>query len=356
MMQLNLGENWRLASPRTLDARIAWRTDGCLSIGDTTGNVLHRTAFPGLAECPMSADREGRFLYGYSCNTRLGRQDYSLVLRVDTRTGKSSVFAELGLNQWMNWMLRTWPEKPLLTGLLVTDVPADIVHIRHQLAIWNTLTGRRKLVPLPADSLSPLAFTPQRKKLLFAGMSGIHIVGMDGRRSVTLPYGVNMPGGRGGAFHPEKPLAAIGGHGLWIHDETDARTELVAPAGSYPVWDAGNNGVWFHANGGELRHYDHDRGTHHLVAATTPNDYADISHARSPQVSRCGRHVATILTRASLPSALPRNTGTGNDEAGRRAVIQPADLQHDKALLILDTKKRELWTLPIAANQFCWIG
>lgn len=353
-MKLIAADGWQETTPRPCPWNFAVYDGQSLSLLSASGKTLAATHWSGLRDSPLVLLPGTRTALGYCCNNKLGKKDYSQLTSWDLDTGQRRVWKQLGLNQWITGLLAT-DGKQALAAMLVTDVPGEQVHIRHQLAVWNSKSGKGRIIPLVRDSIAPLAVSMARRQILFQGGEGISIVGIDGRRQLHFPsHPDNFPRGRGGCFHPLRKQALVGGDGIFLIDEPSQRLTRVAHTGHFPAWDSTGAGFWYSETSADLRHFDMEKQEHQLIIQASENNYPELLYARPLFLSPDQRYILAQFTRAYLPkSNLPEQMAKMGFTAD--AFVQASDLKRERALIFVDTDKQEFWQLDNGADQLVFV-
>jgi hypothetical protein len=271
-------------------------------------------------------------------------RDFSEIREFDLATGRSRRLARLGLHQWALWLLAHWAEADVLLALVATDTRSAAIHIRHHLALLETRTGQMRLVALPRDAFMPLAWCARRRWVVFHGAEGTHLVSFSGRRLLTLPpANAILPGprGRGASLHPEKPVALLGGDGIWQWNlETGALRQL-RERGQYPVWMADGKRCWFSESSSDLFELDCETGAERRLLRFAGNPYTEINYARPVAVESGGERLALPLTR--MLKVDPVVAG------------QAPTLTRMHRLCVVDMEAREAWMAPGYARHLTWV-
>ncbi len=292
-------------------------------------------------DCPIAIDPDGRRGWRYRCQLRLGQRDYSEICEYDLTTGARRQLVRLGLNQWVVWMCRYVPEKKALLVLLATDVATRAgVQIRHSLGLICVKTGRLATIPLCRDAYCPLDYHSSRGDFIFSGAEGFHWVGATGNCLKTLA-GADIPRGRGGVFHPHERWAILGGGGLTRWNLADGTVEHLHDQGHWPCWAADFKSIYFSQSSSDLWRMDLESRNVEQILSVDDNPYPEISHSVPMRLSPCGSYLALALTRKSRAD---------NSEGAR------VEWCYQKAICVVDCKRRQFWTAPVGARYLEWAG
>ena len=342
-LRLQLAEGFREVAARKCGRRVVWEENGELRSGETDFAAPSNLGNIGGVDCPLAVDARNGRVWAYCCQFRPGARDFSEIREFDLATGRSKRLARLGLHQWAVWMLTHWPEAEALLALVATDTRSAAIHIRHHLAVLETRTGTMRLVALPRDAFVPLAWCARRQWVVFHGAEGTHLVTLAGRRLLTLPPAANHapgPRGRGASLHPEKPLALIGGDGIWQWNlETGALRQL-RERGQYPVWMPDGKRCWFSESSSDLFELDCETGTERRLLRFAGNPHLEINYSRPVAVEPGGERLALPLTR--LLKVDPVVAG------------QAPTLARLHRLCVVDLTAQEAWMTQGYARNLTW--
>jgi len=293
-LKLQLAEGFRQIEPRACGLRVLWEEAGDLRISETDFAKPRSLGFLGTVDCPISTDPARNIAWAYCCQYKLGVRDYSEIREFDLKTGTSRRAVRLSVHQWAIWVL-SYLDSGALLALVATSTRMFEVNIRHHLAILDPKTGQLHLVALPRDAFSPLAWCPRRRWIIFHGSEGTHLVSFTGQRVLTLPVG--GPLGRGGSIHPTKPLAVIGGDGLWLWNLETGAVRCLREHGQYPRWTPDGTGIWFSESSSDLFHLEFETGMEQRLLRIAGNSFTEINYARPLAMDNSGRYLALPLTR-----------------------------------------------------------
>ncbi|MGJ8653383.1 MAG: hypothetical protein ACSHX8_08930 [Opitutaceae bacterium] len=349
-MNIEFAEGWQSVAPRADAPDLIAEADGRLVYLRSDFSSVQDLGAVGPVDCPIAYDPVSRTAYRYVCATTLSRGDYSELRAYDLATGQSRSLLQLPLNQWVLWMLE-WlgGEEPgaagQLFGLLATDRPADDqVVIEHRLFALKTDESQPRMRPICRDAYRPLAFSRQRKELVFAGAEGIYLVNSRGVRSATFPDA--NASGQGATFDPSGAgRAVIGGDGLFLWDLDTNSSERLNRLGRYPVWAAGQEGFWYRESSSDLYYYDLVKRESSKVLEVLDNRNPEFWHARPVTQSCCGRYLAVSLTAKQLKGVSRKANAKGSRE---RVFV------HNHVLCILDLERREYWQHEGLFNHVTW--
>ena len=344
MLRLQLAEGFREVAPRKCGRRLVWEENGVLRAGETDFAAPSELGSIGGVDCPVAVDARSGRAWAYCCQFRPGVRDFSEIREFDLATGRSKRLARLGLHQWALWLLTHWAEADMLLALVATDTRSAAIHIRHHLALLETRTGTMRLVALPRDAFMPLTWCMRRRWVVFYGAEGTHLVSLSGRRLLTLPPAsavVAGPRGRGASVHPDKPLALLGGDGLWLWNlETGALRQL-RERGQYPTWTPDGKRCWFSESSSDLYELDCETGAERRLLRIAGNNYLEINYARPVAVEPGGERLALPLTR--LLKIDPAVAGQMPTQARMHR------------LCVVDVAAREAWMAPGYARNLAWV-
>ncbi|MGA2052764.1 MAG: hypothetical protein ABSH19_05570 [Opitutales bacterium] len=345
LLKLQLAEGFREVAARKCERRLAWEEDGVLRLAETDFASPLALGGIGGVDCPVAMDGANGRGWAYCCQFRLGARDFSEIREFNLATGQSRRLVRLGLHQWALWLLAHWAEQEVLLALVATDTRSAAIHIRHHLALIETRTGAMRLVALPRDAFVPLASCARRRWLIFHGAEGTHLVSFSGRRLLTLPAvrAANAfgPRGRGASIHPQKPLALLGGDGVWLWNlETGALRQL-RDRGQYPVWGPDGKGCWFSESSSDLFEMDTETGAERRLLRVAGNPYLEINYARPVAANADGTLLTLPLTRLLKVDPL--------------AAGQMPTLARLHRLCVVDLTAREAWMAPGYARNLAWV-
>jgi hypothetical protein len=338
-LKLQLAEGFREVAPRACGHRLLWEENGDLRCGETDFSVTKNFGQLGGADCPIAVDPARGLAWAYCCQYRLGVRDYSEIREFDLATGRSRRLVRLGLQQWAIWLLAHWPAADSLFVLVATGTQASAINIRHHLAVINLRDGALHLVALPRDAFAPLAWCLRRRWVIFHGAEGTHLVSFTGRKMLTLPVG--GPLGRGADIHPEKPLALVGGDGIWLWNLEDGTSRRLRERGQYPRWMPDGRSCWFSESSSDLFQLDCDTGAEKRLLRIAGNNFTEINYARPIAADATGRRLALPLTRLLK---------TDPSVAERTSL-----LSRIHRLCVVDLDAREAWLSGGYARQLVWI-
>jgi hypothetical protein len=338
-LKLQLAEGFREVSPRACGRRLLWEHGGEFNIAETDFAVPRALGHLGGVDCPLAVDSARGLAWAYCCQLRLGVRDYSEIREFDLATGQSRRLVRLGLHQWAIWLLAHWVEAGALLALVATDTRAAAIHIRHHLAVIDLRRGALHLIALPRDAFSPLAWCARRRWVIFHGAEGTHLVTFTGRREQSIPPG--GPLGRGGDLHPHKPLALIGGDGIWLWNLEDGQCRRIRERGQYPRWTPDGESCWFSESSSDLYQLNCTSGAEQRLLRIVGNPLTEINYARPVAVDGDGRRLALPLTRLLKmdPAAAANSTL----------------LARLHRLCVLDLTTREAWMTSGYARNLAWV-
>ncbi|WP_269525337.1 TolB family protein [Coraliomargarita parva] len=352
-LDLELAPGWREVDPRADAPELLVEQGGVLRHLRGDFDELHQFGSVGPVDCPLAYDARSRRAYRYVCETRLLRKDFSQLRAYDLNSGGVFPLLELPLNQWVLWQLDWLPGKDgepgQLFGLLASDHTEDDdrIVIQHRLFAFNPAEAAPRVRPLCRDAYKPLAFSRQRREMVFAGAEGIHVVGLKGERRVSLTR-ESRPEGYGASFDPQGGgRVALGGAGIWIWDYEAGSLDRLSVVGRHPVWSQDGRGIWYGECSSDLFRYDTGSGQIEKILGIRQNRQTETWHARPVRQSPCGRYLAMSLTAKRLKGV--------TRQAGGMAEREHVYVHHH-ALCILDLERRELWRREGAfVNQVRWV-
>ncbi|MFP4167022.1 MAG: TolB family protein [Opitutales bacterium] len=352
-LKLELAEGWNEVDALADAPELLVETEGRLRHVRRDFSEIADFGPVGPVDCPIAYDPACRKAYRYVCEYRPRKRDFSELRAFDLKTGEYQVLMRLPLNQWVLWLLEWFggagPEDDgRLFGLLATDVPVEAgITIRHQLFSLDPKTRRPLLRPVSRDAFYPLALSRKRRELLFAGAEGIYILGLKGERLAALTE-LQRPGGRGGGFDPSgRARVALGGNGLFLWDFEGGGCRRIAPRGQFPAWSPDGRGIWHLQSSSDLYLYDLQTERCHCVVAVRGNRNPELSYARAPLPSPCGRFLALPLTLKFLHGVSGKASVSGERE-------RVYGYRH--ASCILDLERKEICQTPGFISAFRWLG
>jgi len=339
LLKLQMAEGFRETASRPCGRKIVWEDNGTLNVGDSDFAQPEFLGHIGGVDCPIALDAKRGVAWVYCCQYRLGVKDYSEIREFDLTTRRSRRLLRLGLHQWAIWMLTHWAEANSLLALVATDTRAAMVHIRHHLALIDTRSGQMHLVALPRDAFVPLAICTRRRWVIFHGAEGTHLISIQGRHLKTLPPG--GPAGRGASIHPVRPLALVGGDGIWLWDLEKGTSTRIRDRGQFPHWSPDGRGFWFSESSSDLFYWNYETGAEKRVLRFVGNPYPEINYSRPITISPDGKRLAVSLTRMLKvdPDVLEKTP----------------TLARLHRMCVVDLEKCEAWIAPGYARNFAWV-
>jgi hypothetical protein len=337
-LKLQLAEGFREVAPRPCGRRLLWEENGDFRYSETDFLTPHSFGHLGGVDCPLAVDAARGVAWAYCCQYRLGVRDYSEIREFDLATGRSRRVLRLGLRQWALWLLAHWAGTDTLLALVATDTRTDSIYIRHHLAVIDTKKGQLHLIALPRDAFAPLAWCPRRRWIIFHGAEGTHLVSFTGRNLLTLPPG--GPLGRGGDLHPHKPLALLGGDGLWLWNLETGALRRLRERGQYPRWSPDGTSCWFSESSSDLFHLNCDTGAEERLLRVAGNPHTEVNYARPIAVDAAGHLLAVPLTRLLKMDPL--------------AAANATTLARMHKLCVVDVQAREAWVTTGYARHLAW--
>jgi hypothetical protein len=338
-----MAEGYRQVAARACGRRVLWEAQGDLWLAETDWAAPRSLGSIGGVDCPLAVDGKTGRAWAYSCEFRLGMRDYSEIREFDLATGRGRRLVRLGLHQWALWLLARWEEADALVALVATDTRAAAMHIRHHLAFIETRTGTMRLVGLPRDAFVPLTWCAKRRWLIFYGAEGTHLITFNGRRQLTLPADplVDGPRGRGASIHPDRPLALLGGDGIWLWNLETGAVRRLRERGQYPVWTPDGAGCWFSESSSDLYQMDCDTGAEQRLLRIAGNPYTEINYARPITADLANGRLALPLTR--MLKVDPVVAG------------QMPTLARMHKLCVVDLAAKEAWMAEGYARHLAWV-
>lgn len=336
-LPLLLGDGWRQVPPRDSGRRLIWDAQGQLYQSGTEFSDIHRLGEVGRVDCPIVVLGKKRQALRYACRDGL-QNDYSEFRIFDLVKNEQMEGIRLGLNQWALWLLRYMAQEEVLVALVASHMPGEVLRIQHQLGLFDMKRGKRLLVPLPRDAFMPCDMHMGRREILFSGAEGWQVVNFKGERKAWLRQLVDLPEGRGGSFHPSRPLLALGGRGISLWNRDYGNIQAIHPKGQMPVWHPDGERLFFTESSSDLFVHYHAKGQTERVLAIAGNAHTEITQARSLK-----------LTEDGLFGALPilRRVRRVQGEDG------PAFNSHH-AIVVLDFQAKELWQYSGQAMNLAW--
>jgi hypothetical protein len=269
---------------------------------------------------------------------------------VDRR--ESFVLKELALNHWVLWLLE-WVQGGTagagrLFGLVALDRPRDDrVVIDHRLFIFRPGSDQLNLRALARDAYKPLAFSRQRRELVFAGAAGIYLLGLRGERKASLPQGTGGSG-YGAAFDPGGAARIVlGGDGLHLWDVQRGTCHRLTRNGRLPVWAPDGRGIYYRESSDGLHYYDFEEDASWPILSLGRRKHPEFWYARPVQLSPNGQHLLIALTEKTLRGVSRKMS----------ADTKPEKIYHHEHWLArLDLRERRYWLRPGFVNRARWVG
>ncbi|MGJ8641400.1 MAG: TolB family protein [Opitutaceae bacterium] len=348
-MNIEFAEGWESVAPRADAPSLVVEADGRLVLQNSDFSSVRDFGAVGPVDCPLAYDAATRTAFRYVSPSAWARSDYSELRAFNLMTGESRSLLRLPLNQWVLWLLE-WLDSPQadsgqLFGLVATDRPADDrVVIEHRLFALKGGELQPRMRPICRDAYRPLAFSRQRRELVFAGAEGIYLVNLRGVRVATFPSSDST--GQGAAFDPSgSGRVVIGGDGLFLWDVDSHQSTRLTRLGRHPVWSPHQNGIWYRESSSDLCFYDFDTEQSTKVLEVANNRNPELWYARPVEMTKCGRYLAVAVTGKNLKGISRKANAKGSRE---RVFV------HDHELYILDLEKRVYWSREGFANHLCW--
>ncbi len=338
-LKLQMAQGFREVAPRACGRRLLWEDGGECQLAETDFAAPRALGHLGGVDCPLAVDAARGLAWAYCCQLRLGVRDFSEIREFDLATGQSRRLIRLGLHQWAIWLLGHWVEANALLALVATDTRLRAIHIRHHLAVIDLRQGALHLIALPRDAFAPLAWCPRRRWIIFYGVEGTQLVTFTGRQERILPPG--GPLGRGGDLHPHKPLALLGGDGIWLWNLETGSCQCLRERGQYPRWTPDGAGCWFSESSSDLFHLDCATGAERRLLRIVGNPYTEINYARPLTLDAEGRLLALPLTRML--------------KIDPAAAAQSSTLPRLHRLCVVDLTACEAWMTSGYARNLAWV-
>ncbi len=351
-LKLNFAEEWRAAAPAADSPCLLAEEDGRLRLLAPDLQVQHDFGAVGPVDCPIAYDPVRRLAFRYVCASGFRRGDFSQLRAFSVDRGESYPLKELPLSQWALWFLE-WidaneTEPGQLFGLLAMDRPSeDQIVIEHRLFAYKLGAPHLNLRLLCRDAYKPLAFSRQRREMLFAGADGIYLLSLRGERKLSLPADVGA-GGQGAAFDPSgAPRVVIGGDGLHLWDLERNTCRRLTRNGRHPVWSPDGRGLWYRESSADLHYYDFSKDETYKVVSVGNQRHPEFWHARPVCLSTCGRYLAFSLTEKVLRGVSRKGSADASPE---RVYV------HNHALCVVDLVEQTYWSREGFANHLRWVS
>lgn len=216
--------------------------------------------------------------------------------------------------------------------------------IEHRLLALKAGEVQAQMRPICRDAYRPLAFSRQRRELIFAGAEGIYLINLRGVRLATFPD--TDASGHGAAFDPTGAgRAIVGGDGLFLWDLEANRSERLGQLGRHPVWSANQDGFWYRESSSDLFYHDLDKRESFKLFEVADNRNLELWYARPVTQTRCGRYLALSVTAKQL-----RGVSRKANAAGSRERVYA----YNQSICILDLERQEYWQREGFANHVTW--
>ena len=350
-MEIQITDNWRLDRPDAAAPPLLAEVGGRLRLLAPDLAEQHDFGAVGPVDCPIAYDPKRRLGFRYVCAEGARRGDYSQLRAFAVDRGQSFPVVELPFNRWVLWFLH-WIEAAgsgpgQLLGLVAVDQPnAEQVVIEHHLFSHQAGQDRLRLNRLARDAYKPLAFSQQRREMVFAGAEGIYLLGLRGQRKLTLPA-ESGASGQGAAFCPDgSGRVVVGGDGLHLWELERNSCRRLTRNGRHPVWAPDGKTIWYRESSADLHCYDLQQDVSERVAGLSAQRNPEFWHARPVCLSRDGRFLACSLTGKVLRGVSQRGSATGERERV---------FMHSHTLLVMDLERKVYWTGTGFANHLCWV-
>lgn len=334
---LILAKGWRQVEPRPVHRTLLWEASGQLQISQTDFSQPHAFGQVGSIDCPIAVDPVRRLAYRYICPDGAGR-DFSEIVAFHLDLGTKSRLFRLGLNQWIVWMFQYLPKEDVLLALLATDMPGEELRIQHQLGLFDLKHSRRLQVPLPRDAFCPVDLHENRREILFHGAEGWQIITFSGKRVAHLRSRA-VPLGRGGALHPNRPLAALGGGGIALWNRQRNAIQTLHRQGQQPAWSPDGKVLYFSESSSDLFQHTLANGQTERIFSIAGNRQAEVTRARRPALTSDGRWLALPITRKLLR---------------REAPAGETRFTFSESLVVADLEQKEIWQYTAPAHHPAW--
>lgn len=337
-LPLLLGKGWKQVAPRPIGKKLVWEGDGRLHSAEADFANVHVLGKVGRVDCPIAIDPVRRIAMRYVCQDH-GGQDFSELRSYHLELGTQSRIFRLGLNQWVLWLLRHIPREDVVLALVATHMPGEGLRIQHQLGLYDLARSRSLLVPLPRDAFCPVDVHPGRQEVLFHGVEGWQVIDYHGRRLAQLKTR-ELPLGRGGAIHPERPLVALGGGGITLWNREHGAFQNIHRQGQHPVWSPDGESLWFSESSSDLFVHDLANGATERILSVAGNPHAEISMARPVASTADGAYLALPISRKVKRSDADKSSGSR--------------FSFHQSLVVIDRAARELWQYPGKVSNLAW--
>lgn len=336
-LPLLLGKGWKQVASRGIGKKLIWESEGRLQVAETDFSGIHALGNIGRIDCPIAVDPVRRIALRYACQDTAG-QDFSEIQSYHLDLGTKSRIFRLGLNQWILWLLKHAPKEDVLVALVASHMPGEGIRIQHQLGLFDLARSKSLLVNLPRDAFCPVDVHLERREVLFHGVEGWQIIDYHGRRKTHLRTRT-LPVGRGGSFHPKRPLVALGGGGIAVWNRDHGAIQTIHNQGQNPVWSPDGEHLWFSESSSDLFLHHLGKGATERVLAVAGNRNTEVSMAYPAAFTVDGAFAAIPITRK-----VKRDV---RDPSAKRFTFH-------QSLVVLDIKARELWQFPGKASNPTW--
>ncbi len=341
-LALLLAKGWKTVAPRASGHKLVWQSGSQLYCSDTHFENPRLLGQVGPVDCPVAVDPVRGLTYRYVSPDSFATKDYSELRSFNLESGVSERLFALDLNKWVIWLLRYIPRNDVLLALVSTHMPGEGIHIQHQLGLFDLRKKQSLLVPLPRDAFIPLDVDTERQEVLFHGVEGYQWIHYSGHRHLQL-RDRELPDGRGAAFHPTRPIVALGGGKVVLYHRDEQRFDTLTSSGQHPVWAVDGNTLWYAESSGDLFCYDMKERVAERILCVAGNPYADIKHVRPVKLSADGRYLAAVLTRR-IKRRLEEGASPDNEPLFR----------FSHAIVVADLERREIWQHPGFSPNFDW--
>lgn len=349
--RLKLASGWTQVAPRAGGPELLLESDGKLFHVNSDFTERKLLGPIGPVACPLAYDPRRREVYRYVCEYRAGRKDFSQIRRFNLDTGKRSQLFELPVNQWVLWLFE-WVASAKtgegqLFGLIASDLSTeDSLVLQHQLCILDPQTKEILKRPLCRDAYYPIAFSWEHRQIVFSGAEGVHLTSMKGERAGTVQLD-DFAAGRGASFVPNGgPEVVIGGGGLRLWNTQNGQVSRLTQQGQFPVSTKDGQGVWYSESSSDLFYYDVGTGKSECILQMPNSRLREVSMARPPLLSQCGRYLGLPLSTKRL-----RGVARSTVDAGKRERVYV----ESHLFTVLDLESREVWARPGRVDQFRWL-
>ncbi len=339
-LPLLVAKGWRVVPPKRTGWRVFWIAGQRLFSAETDFKSVRDHGPVGPVESPLAIDAERRRVYRYTCADPLDRDQFNEISAYRVDSPRKEAVVTLNPNRWIPWMLTFLPKENTLAGLVSLNLPpvhGEGVRIEHRLGFFDLVHGKTYLARLPPDCFVPLAISPNQRKVLFHGGSGLKCVHFTGKRAWSLAA-QHLDKPRGACFHPREDVLAIGGAPLMTFEPGMGRTRRIAREGIHPVWHPDGRRLFYASCSGDLIVGDSDNGEPQTLLAIANNRFPELNRARPPTFSDDGSLAAIPLTRRAPKEKDPS-----------------AGWSEHQSLCLIDLEAKEIWQHPGTVSEIALV-